>query len=245
MKKKIAPPSVSGSPKIEIKPPRKVRRDARLYELPEFQRRDVAAWLKEQGIEGCCGQIEGHFGIKASRAAVYRALAYWRREERFGSLAAAAQAQLDLEADLGEEDGISAEELQEAVDRSCIARALEIAEETGDFTLYKELRYLSIAALNARTQAKLAEAKIRHDEAKLKQRDREIDLQTKKLALARTAKKAKAETEPDGLISDEQFLAETGMTKAEAIAATRKEFFADVDAVEAAGLVVLPPQNTP
>ena len=237
MKKKVTPPNVP--PKIKIKPPRKVRRDARLYELPEFQRRDVAAWLKNQGIEECCAQIEGHFGIKASHAAVYRAMAFWRREERFNSLAAAAQAQLDLEADLAEEDGLSAEELQEAVDRSCIARALEIAEETGDFTLYKELRYLSIAALNARTQARLAEAKIRHDEAKLKQRDREIDLQGKKLALAKTAKTKESKT-ASGLQSDEDFFAEHGMTRPEMIAAMRKEYFADVDALEASGKVVLP-----
>ena len=178
-------------------------------------------------------------GIQASRAAVYRAMAYWRREERFNSLAAAAQAQLDLEAELAEEDGLSAEELQAAVDRSCIARALEIAEETGDFTLYKELRYLSIAERDSRTRAKLAEAKIRHDEAKLQQRDREIDLQTKKLAVAKTAKKAEPKT-ASGLQSDEDFFAEHGMTRAEMIAAMRKEYFADVDALEASGKVVLP-----
>ena len=53
----------------------------------------------------------------------------------------------------------------------------QIAEETGDFSLYQKLRYLIIAERNSKTQA-------RNSEFKLKQRDRQIALETQKLALA-------------------------------------------------------------
>ena len=45
MKKKSAPSDVP--PEIKIKPPRKARHDARLYELSEHDRTCVAACLKD------------------------------------------------------------------------------------------------------------------------------------------------------------------------------------------------------
>jgi len=216
---------VSVSPKIKIPPTRKVRSDAKLYELSDAHRQCVVTWLKECGVADCCAYIEGELGIKVSRAAVYRALAYWRREERFCALVAAAQAQLDLEAEVAAEDGLSIEELQDAVARSCIARALEIAEETGDFTLYLELRRLTIATLKARTQAKLAGLKIRSEEARLQQeRSRQI--------ASPTINPAAAGRGPQ--MSDAEFEAKYGMNREEMAAAIRNEYLPDIDAVEAA-----------
>ena len=219
---------VSVSLKIKIPPTRKVRSDAKLYELSDAQRQCVVTWLKECGVADCCAYIEGELGIKVSRAAVYRALAYWRREERFCALAGAAQGQLDLEAEFAEEDGLSIEELHDAVDRSCIARALDIAEETGDFTLYLELRRLSIATLKARTQAKLAELKIRSEEARLKQQQQQP---------SRQIASPSTNPPPQGRgpqMSDAEFEAKNGMNRPEMAATMRKEHFPDIDAVKAA-----------
>ena len=155
---------------------RKVRRDSKLLGLPEDQRRLVAGWLEKEGAEACRRLIEAELGITVSQGVMYEALAYWREEERFNYFLGAARAQLDLEAECGEE-GMSAEEMDEAVGRSCIARAFEIAEESGDFSLYRKLRYLMIAERNSKTQA-------RNSEIRLTQRDRQIALETQKLALA-------------------------------------------------------------
>ncbi len=154
-------------------PNRKVRRDAKL-KLPEdegglsvAQRARVEGWLAEDGAQSCLQRLSSEMGITVSQATLYESLAFWRAEKRFSSFSRLATAQAELEAEA--RGGMSADAMQEAVDRNFIM----LAAETEDTELYKELRMLRIADQSAKTKG-------RHDQLKIEQKEREMALAERK-----------------------------------------------------------------
>jgi hypothetical protein len=168
--------------------PRKVRRDDKLNGLPEAQRGAVADWLSEDGWESCLQRLRSELGIETNKTSLYEALARWRTEARFTRFHSLAMAQAQLEAEA--KGGMTAEQLEEAVDRNFLMMAAE-AEDT---TLYKELRYLRVADQSAKSNARIAEAKLRQGDKKIAQKTEELKLATRRVELLEAKAREALET---------------------------------------------------
>lgn len=183
----------------------KVRRDAKLKDLPEPQRALIAGWVKEDGWQSCLQRLSAELGISAGRTALYEALAFWESEAEFNGYEATARAMASLEAQKA--GGMSLEKMEEATDRYFVM----IAAQKKDADLYKELRFLRIADQSAKTRA-------RQKDAEMEQRRASLNLEVEKFkATIRT----KLETGLDALFSEIK-----GNAKAEALFAQLREVVA-------------------
>jgi len=157
--------------------PRKIRRDDRLKGLPDAQRAQVIDWFAQDGVDSCLQRITSELGITTSQTSLYEALAYWRAQARFSKFQSLAMAQADLESEA--RGGMSADQMQEAVDRNFIM----LAAETEDTELYKELRLLRIRDQESKSTGRIAEAKLKQGAAKIAQKDRDLSLAERRVAV--------------------------------------------------------------
>lgn len=157
--------------------PRKIRRDAKLKELPVPQRVLIAGWLKEDGWQSCLQRMRSELQLSAGKSALYEALAYWETEAEFDAFEAMARAQAELES--RGRGGMTADEMQEATDRNFIA----IAAARKDTKLYTDLRYMRIADQSVKSQGRIAEAKLKQGAAKIAQKDRDLSLAERRVRL--------------------------------------------------------------
>lgn len=207
---------------------RKPRRDAKLLGLPERDRKLVAGWLQSDGWQACLQRIATQLQIRCGKSALYEALAYWESEERRDRVRAKAFAQIESEA---AEKGYTPQQRMAALDR----RMAEIFAAEDQHKEYQDARYLMIADESARTKGELEKVKLKLKERGLAQKDREIWIAMERLLddksewMLSDAARAKADE-----------INASGMSHAEKIKAMRAAAFADVDAMQKSGKVVLP-----
>lgn len=194
------------------KGPRKIRRDSTLKLPPEeggltqTQRDMVAGWLAEDGEESCRQRLFSELHIASpldpakpiSAATLYDALAYWRAGKRFNKFESLARAQAQHEAEA--KGGMSAEEMDEAVDRNFIM----LAAETEDTLLYKELRMLRITDQSAKTKGRHDQIKLEQKARQLAQKDQEITLGERRVKLLEEKEAKTREALGDGTLSLEE-----------------------------------------
>jgi hypothetical protein len=179
--------------------PRQMRCDAKLANTSEAQRQEIMKWLKEQGGEDCVQRIHDELGITISRASVYVAVRRWRAKAIYDEYYGESRAQVEAEA--SEKGGMTIEEIEEAADRKFIARA----SQKNDPKLYKELRYLRIADQSAKSNARIAEAKLQQGTKKLKQKDEALKLAERKVVLLeKKIEEAKTATENKTVSAEER-----------------------------------------
>lgn len=154
--------------------PRKVRRDSKLKNLPPETARQIAGWLAEDGAPSCLQRMRAELGISSNQTSLYEAIAFWEVREEYTAFEKLAIGQAENEAH--SRGGMTADEMQEAVDRNFIM----LAAKSKDTDLYKELRYLRIADQSAKSQGRIAELKLKQAEVKLTQKDRDWQLAEKK-----------------------------------------------------------------
>lgn len=205
--------------------PRKVRRDSKLKNLPAEQRELIANWLAEDGVESCLQSMRAQLGISSNRDSLYTALAFWRAEKRFGTFQTLAQAQAEMES--AAKGGMTADQMQEAVDRNFIM----LAAGAEDVKTYQELRYLRIADQTAKSNGKIAMKKLDQKDRSLAQKDEEIRLMQIKAAEAMLSGALR-------LKADE--INSRDISHAEKIEAMRKAAFSEIDELQASGKVVIP-----
>lgn len=170
--------------------PRKTRRDAKLERLTPEQRTAVESWLAEDGAQSCVQRLSSELGITVSQSTLYETLARWRAERKFSAIELIARAQAEQEA--AARGGLTTEQMEEAIDRHFIGLAA-VAEDTD---LYKELRYLRIADQTAKSNARIAEAKLEQKDKQIAQKDRDLGLAERRVKLLEdNAAKAKAQLE--------------------------------------------------
>jgi len=163
---------------------RKTRRDAKLEALSEAQRAQVESWLAEDGAQCCLQRISAELGLTVSQTTLYETLARWRAARRFSQLELIARAQAEQEA--ASRGGLSVAQMEEAFDRHMISLAA-VAE---DPALYKELRYLRIADQTSKSNARIAEEKLKRKDAEIALAVRRMNLLEENAAKAKQALEA-------------------------------------------------------
>lgn len=208
----------------------KVRRDAKLKDLPEHYRVQIAGWLKEDGWQSCLQRIASELQIQAGKTALYEALAYWESEEEFNGYEAIARAQAELEA-RAKSGGMTPQQMEEAVDRNFVM----IAAQKRDSELYEKLRYLRIRDQESKGNAKINQVKLDQKDKQIAQKDQEIWMAREKLLndaatkLLDKALRAKADE-----------INNSNLSNADKIAAMRQAAFAEIDELQRSGKVVIP-----
>lgn len=146
---------------------KKIRRDAKLLNLPEKDRRLVAEWVRADGAQLCLQRIASQMHIQCSQVTLYGAMAYWESEEENDKARAMALAQLRHEE---ADKTMSTAEFMAALDRRMAMLKAAAKDDKG----YNDARYLIIADESARTKADLESLKLKLKERGLAQKDQEI-----------------------------------------------------------------------
>lgn len=162
------------------KRPRKIRRDAKLLNLPERDRKVIAGWLQSDGVASCLQRIASQYQIQCSQTTLYEAIAFWDSQERRDRVRAKALAQIESEA---EEKGYSPQQRMAALDR----RMAEIFAAEDQHKEYQDARYLIIADESARTKAELSRLKIAQKDKDIALTERRVVILEKKIAEAEKA----------------------------------------------------------
>lgn len=200
---------------------KKARSDSKLKVLPEERQEQIIAWAMEPKSETCPGGLEHARqqlvadGIKVSISTLSEFVSWWRLQRRF---AAASERARQIEEMLRAQDpSMSPEKVRDMGQKIFTLEAVE----AGDAKTFVALEALALDQRSAAFKGKL---------------------EAEKLALAR--EKFEVQTCERFLkwFSDHKArdIAESKLSNAQKIAALRAEYFADVDALEAAGTVVLP-----
>ena len=209
--------------------PRKIARTAKLLGLPASDRALVAGWMQADGLDSCLQRIATQLRIECSRTTLYEALAFWESEERRDRTRAQALSQLDGEA---EEKSFTPQEKMAALDR----RMAEIYAAKDEHANYQDARYLIIAHEAAKTRGELERLKLKLKSRQIAQKDEEIAMMREKLILAGCEKIMLAARDP----KTREVVEDANLTNAQKIAHLRQTYFADIDALQASGKVVLP-----
>ncbi len=75
---------------------RKVRRDARLKDLPAENREAVRSWLEQDGWQSCCARCLSELQIPTGKTALYEAIAFWETQDNLNQAFAFRDAQVEL-----------------------------------------------------------------------------------------------------------------------------------------------------
>ncbi|MDR3404959.1 MAG: hypothetical protein P4L99_20820 [Chthoniobacter sp.] len=181
------------------KKPREQRRDAKLAPLNRDQRYQVVKWMDDEKIIACRRHIEEEFKITVSRSSIYAAVRIWRRHFHFEEILRKAQELTDAE--VRQRGDMTIEEIEEATDRNFII----LASDKKDPKLYRELRYMRMAAQTTESQVRVAEAKIKQGAKKLKQGDKALKLAERRVVVLETkGEETKEEPPRDNLTADER-----------------------------------------
>jgi hypothetical protein len=183
---------------MSSKKPRRIRSDSRLGHLPEEQRKQVLHWFANCGWESCLVRVRTELGISTNRDSLYTAIKRWETEAQANAWLATARAQVQMESDAA--GGMSVEEMEEAVDRHFIV----LASQKADTDEYKDLRYMQIAARTARSNARIAQAKLAQGERKLAQKDADLRLAERRVVLLEAKLSEMKSTVEDPTLTDEQ-----------------------------------------
>jgi hypothetical protein len=182
----------------------KVRRDAKLLNLPERDRKLVAEWVQSDGESLCLQRIASQLHIQCSKTTLYAALAFWESEQENDKARAMALAQLRQEE---ESKGMTPAEFMAALDRRMAMLKAAAKDDAG----YQDARYLIVADESARTKAELEKAKLalrqmaesRSKEAlKLEREKFETGIRTKvEAGLAEIAKQVKGNAKAEAALA--------------------------------------------
>jgi NACalpha-BTF3-like transcription factor len=178
--------------------PRKIDRRSKLKGLAEEQRALIASWLQEDGLASCLQRLQSELGISVGQSTLYEALAFWRSEERFHAFRDIAVSQAELEAEA--KGGLTAEQMEAAVDRNFLG----LAAQTQDTELYREIRKLRISHETARSNARIAEAKLTQGDAKIAQKNADLKLAERRVKLLEEKARKALETVENSQLSDAQ-----------------------------------------
>jgi hypothetical protein len=190
--------------------PKTPRRDAVLKNIPagDPRREQIAEWLAADGWESCAQQCFSQLAIAVngqpvSRNMIYEAVRFWRQQEHFETMQQRAMDQARLEAE--RQGGMTAAQLEEATDRSFIALAASTVDlENPDFTDYKELRFLRIRDQESKGNARIAEAKLLQKDKQLEQAEKSLAMAQRKLELLEAKAKEATEVAHDSKLTPAQ-----------------------------------------
>jgi len=162
------------------KPP---RRGAKLMDLPAPERAQVRGWFKLEGYARCLDLIASELKITCSSTTLYATLAFWDSQDRRDRTRAMALAQLEVE----KQSGMSPQLFMAALDR----RIADIYAADDNHGEYSDIRHLIILDESSRLKGELAKLKLKLSERGVAQKDEEIGIAKRKLAVLE-AKEAKA-----------------------------------------------------
>lgn len=209
----------------------KVRSDSLLKNLPETRQEQIIEWCDTPKTESCVGGYQfareqlAADGVKVSLRALSDFWSWWNLRQDL-------KASADVETAMLEANPEAVKEARAAGELMFLKLSM-VRQDTKAFsaavTSADTRRNLDLQEETGRTRAA-------HKERSLAQKDEDLRLAREKFEIETCEKIIQAARDP----KTRQIVEDTTLSKAEMIAQLRQTYFADIDALQASGKVVLP-----